>query len=217
MASAHPDANIRRMVLQNLGKVSWLFAAAALLACACRPTSPPPVSNAPPELHAPPPCERIAAIAVIKRERRLLAYCDGGGLVEMVAALGRGAAGPKRGLGDARTPEGEYRVAGSPRLSRFHQFIPIDYPSLADAEAAHSEGRLSDGDYRRIAAAHADGQEPPPDTSLGGSLGIHGEGMKWRGKSRQLDWTLGCIGVTDADVDFLAERIAIGTPVSILP
>jgi hypothetical protein len=220
MASAHPHANIRRMAPQTLGKILRWFAAAALLACACSPTPPTAVSRTappPPEWHAPAPCERIAAITVIKRERRLFAYCDGGALVQMGVALGRGATGPKRVLGDARTPEGAYRVAGPPRGSRFHQFIPIDYPSLADAEDARTEGRLSEAEYRRIAAAHAQDEPPPADTALGGYLGLHGEGVRWRGDSRRRDWTLGCIGLADADVDFLAARISVGTPVSILP
>ncbi len=168
-------------------------------------------------MEAPAACERIVAIAVSKRERRLRAECEGGALIEMVVALGRGDEGPKLRVGDSRTPEGRYRVSGPPRQSRFHQFIPIDYPSLSDAEAAHGEGRLSDVEYRRIAAAHAQGQPPPADTALGGYLGLHGEGKRWHGDSRLLDWTLGCLGLADADVEFIAARLAVGTPVSIFP
>jgi murein L,D-transpeptidase YafK len=161
-------------------------------------------------------CERILAIAVSKRDRRLRAACEGGAQVEMVVALGRGAAGPKLHTGDSRTPEGQYRI-GAARPSRFHQFIPFDYPSLSDAETARAQGRLSDADYRRIAAAHEHGESPPADTALGGFLGLHGEGERWRGDSRLLDWTLGCIALSDADVDFIAARSAEGTPLSIVP
>jgi murein L,D-transpeptidase YafK len=194
-----------------------------MLACApgAPAGSPPPLAvmppAPPPRVGAPAACERIVAIAVSKRERRLRAECEGGALVEMVVALGRGAAGPKLRVGDSRTPEGRYRISGPPRQSRFHQFIPIDYPSLSDAEIAHSEGRLSDADYRRIAAAHAQGQPPPADTALGGYVGLHGEGKRWHGDTRLIDWTLGCIGLADADVDFIAARLDVGTPVSIVP
>jgi len=181
---------------------TWLLGAAALLTCAP---------------HMPPPCERIVAISVSKRERRLRVQCEGGSLVEMAVALGRGEGGPKRQMGDARTPEGHYRLSGPARASRFHRFIPFDYPSVSDAATAHTEGRLADGDYRRIEAAHANGEVPPADTALGGHLGIHGEGERWRGDSRLLDWTLGCIGLADADVDFIAARSAVGTPVEIFP
>jgi murein L,D-transpeptidase YafK len=198
-----------------------LVLGAALACTAGAPgASPPQLAEAPfaalPRVAEPSVCERIVAIAVSKRERRLRAQCEGGGLIEMAVALGRGAAGPKLHMGDSRTPEGHYRI-GAARPSRFHQFIPFDYPSLSDAETAHVDGRLSDADYRRIAAAHEHGQAPPADTALGGFLGIHGEGEGWRGDSRLLDWTLGCIGLSDADVDFIAARSAAGTPLAILP
>jgi len=222
------------MIEQNLGEMDRAMrrkatrnalrcGAAALLVCACaRPPAalppPPPVPPAPPPALAPAPCERILAIEVSKRERRLRARCAGGGVVEMPIALGRESDGPKREAGDWRTPEGNYRISGSPRPSRrFHRFVPIDYPSLADAATARAEGRLSEPDYYRIAAAHGLGEPPPANTALGGDLGFHGEGKRWRGDSRFLDWTFGCIGLADADVDFIADRSALGTPVSIEP
>ena len=152
-----------------------------------------------------------------KRDRRLRAHCDGGAVVEMAVALGRGTEGPKRDAGDERTPEGNYRISGAPRRSRFHRFVPIDYPSMADAATARAEGRLAEADYRRIAAAHGLGEPPPADTALGGHLGFHGEGERWRGDSRYLDWTNGCIGLADADIEFIATRTAVGTPVTIAP
>jgi len=157
------------------------------------------------------------AIAVKKRDRNLRAFCEGGEVVELQVALGRGSLGPKRRVGDEQTPEGRYQISGPPRGSRFHVFVPIDYPSITDAELALVEGRVSEPDYHRIIDAHALGLEPPTDTALGGYLGLHGEGRKWRGKSRDLDWTYGCVGLADEDIDFLAARIAIGTPVLIEP
>jgi murein L,D-transpeptidase YafK len=174
---------------------------------------PPPQS----ELFTPLTCERIVAIDVSKRERRLRAHCEGGGIVEMPVALGRESVGPKRRTGDERTPEGSYRISGAPRPSRFHRFVPIDYPSLADAAIARAEGRLSERDYRRIAAAHELGKPPPPDTALGGHLGLHGEGERWRGDSPYLDWTNGCIGLADSDIDFIAAHTSVGTLVVISP
>lgn len=200
-------------------RIAQRCGAAALLACACArpPAALPPPPAPPPELQVPARCERILAIEVSKRERRLRARCTGGGVVEMRVAVGRGSAGHKRDAGDARTPEGYYRISGPPRSSRFHRFVPIDYPSLTDAATARAEGRLSESDYRRIAEAHGLGEPPPADTALGGQLGFHGEGTRWRGDSRFLDWTDGCIGLADADIDFIAARTRIGTPVVIAP
>lgn len=135
----------------------------------------------------------------------------------MVVALGRERFGAKSVKNDMKTPEGEYRVTGPARASRFHRFIPIDYPSRADAERARQEGRLSSVEYRRILDSHERGVAPPGDTALGGGLGLHGEGEKWRDISEDLDWTLGCLGLSDADIEFLAERISIGTPIEIRP
>ncbi|MEN8182484.1 MAG: L,D-transpeptidase [Myxococcota bacterium] len=163
------------------------------------------------------PCLRVTQIEVSKSERRLRARCEGGAVVEMTAALGREPFGPKRDAGDWRTPEGSYRISEPPRSSRFHVFIPIDYPSPEDAEAALEKGRISERVYQRIVAAHARSEPPPDDTALGGGLGFHGEGKRWRGDSVDLDWTYGCVGLADADIDFLAERIEVGTPVEILP
>jgi murein L,D-transpeptidase YafK len=157
------------------------------------------------------------AIEVGKRARQLRAYCEGGGVVVMQAALGRESDGPKLRAGDERTPEGRYQISGPPHPSRFHRFVPIDYPSLADAWLARTERRLSEADYRRIIDAHARGEQPPSDTALGGHLGFHGEGKRWRGDSRLLDWTYGCIALSDPEIDFLAARSAVGTPVSIEP
>jgi murein L,D-transpeptidase YafK len=153
---------------------------------------------------------------VRKASRRLEAHCEGGGVVAMTVALGR-EPGPKRRAGDHRTPEGAYRVAGPARRSRFHRFLPIDYPAPADADLALREGRLSRADHARILAAHARGGLPPQDTPLGGQLGLHGEGERWRGDSAHLDWTYGCLGLRDGDLDFLAARAPRGTPLRILP
>jgi murein L,D-transpeptidase YafK len=192
-----------------------------LLACAVArapeiPVAAPIVPEPPAEPSSPAPCEHILAIQVSKRERRLRAHCEGGATVEMTVAFGR-ADGPKRAAGDARTPEGYYRISGPARSSRFHRFVPIDYPSLADAATARAEGRLSEPEYWRIASAHGMNQPPPADTALGGRLGFHGEGERWRGDSPYLDWTYGCIALSDADVDFLAAHSAVGTPVLIEP
>jgi murein L,D-transpeptidase YafK len=220
------------MIEQNLGEreggmgrraseIARRWVVLTLLAGACaRPAAVPPPAPPPaprPELEAPLPCQRIVAIQVSKRDRRLRAHCEGGAVVELPVALGRETDGPKTGSGDSRTPEGRYQISGTPQASRFHLFVPIDYPSIADAEIARNEGRLSEDEYHRIVDAHAQGRQPPADTALGGHLGFHGEGRRWRGDSRYLDWTYGCIALSDADVDFVAARSAIGTPVWIEP
>jgi hypothetical protein len=202
-----------------------ILLALAALALACArpaPVPPPPTPPAPgiPEPSAPPappPCERVVRIEVDKGARLLRAFCEQGALVTLPVALGREPVGPKRSSGDQRTPEGFYRVSAAATASRFHLFLPIDYPSRDDADAALAEGRLSPPDHARILRAHELGRTPPADTPLGGLVGFHGEGARWAGDSRHLDWTYGCIALDDADIDFLAQRVPPGTPVLIKP
>ena len=205
-----------------LGSLSAL-GLALVLACA-RPAPPPelpappppPAPAAPAPRAIPGPCLHITRLVAHKGERRLHVYCEGGAEFAFAAAFGRDPA-PKRKAGDERTPEGEYRVAGPPQPSRFHRFLPIDYPSLADAEAGLADGRIGRADQRRIAEAHQRGRMPPGNTPLGGKIGLHGEGARWRGDSKQLDWTYGCIALADAELDFVIDRVRVGTPVVILP
>ncbi|UCE87850.1 MAG: L,D-transpeptidase family protein [Deltaproteobacteria bacterium] len=213
------------MIHQPLALLRWAAPVAVLVvACAGRAPLAPPEAPPPPSVPevapapAPPPaCRAIARIEVRKKERVLEAHCERGAIVTMTAALGREPLGPKVTAGDLRTPEGGYRVSGPAEPGRFHLFIPIDYPSVEDARRALAAGRISQRDYARIARAHEQGLRPPGDTPLGGDLGFHGEGSRWKGDSVDLDWTYGCIAVTDRDIDFLAERLEVGTPVRILP
>ncbi len=156
-------------------------------------------------------------LEVDKSERTLWAYCEGGGVVRLAAAFGREPSGHKRTSGDLRTPEGRYRISGPAETSRFHAFVPIDYPSVEDANAALADGRIDAADHARIVEAHAKGESPPSNTPLGGEIGLHGEGERWAGDSKHLDWTLGCVALTDSDLDFLIERIEPGVAVEIHP
>ena len=118
-----------------------------------------------------------------KGERSSAAHCEGGAVFTFPAALGREPAGAKRAAGDQRTPEGDYRVAGPARPSRFHRFLPIDYPSVADADVALAEKRISRADH----APHRRGAPARRDAAAGHAarraLGFHGEGARWRGES----------------------------------
>jgi murein L,D-transpeptidase YafK len=155
-------------------------------------------------------------VVVRKRERTLRARCEGGGERSWTIALGREPLGPKRLAGDLRTPEGDYHLMQR-STSRFHRFVWIDYPSPADADAALTSALISYSTHAAILEARRQGRLPPQDTALGGQLGLHGEGRRWRGDSQHLDWTSGCIAMSDAQIDFLIERAPPGTPLSIEP
>ena len=188
-----------------------------LAACAARsPVPPPGPAQAPPEpAPAAAPCERVARLEVRKSEHTLVAECVGGAHQSFPVALSR-EKGAKHAAGDQRVPEGSYRIAGPARASRFHRFVPIDYPSAADAARGLAEGRIGRAEHDAIVAAHHRHRVPPQYTALGGHVGFHGEGARWRGDLK-LDWTYGCVAVTDEVIDWLSERAPRGTPVSIVP
>ena len=162
-------------------------------------------------------CPRIAHILIRKSEHLLVARCDPGPVIVMSVAIGRSPIGTKQAHGDQRTPEGNYRVSGPAKASRFHRLIPIDFPSRRDADSALARGAITPSEHARIVARRAQERPPPQNTALGGHIGLHGEGQKWQGESAGLDWTYGCIAVRDAEIDFLAQRVRFGTPVWIQP
>jgi hypothetical protein len=186
-----------------------------------RPPSDLPLDDPPGPLPpaAPPAdsCLSIVALSIDKSERRLWATCASGQVKTFRVALGQLPLGYKREMRDLRTPEGFYRIAEPPRGSRFHVFMLLDYPSLADADRALSNGDISPRTYLRIARAVARGEVPPQDTLLGGLIGIHGEGRDHQGESQSTDWTLGCIALSDSDAEYIAFRVDVGTPVKIEP
>jgi hypothetical protein len=153
---------------------------------------------------------------VRKSERTLFIHCMGGALLSVPIALSREPYGAKRDRGDDRTPEGEYHIAGQPRPSRFHLFVPIDYPSIDDADRALREHRISPATHAAIVRAQLHGILPPQDTALGGYLGFHGEGPRWQG-DLDINWTQGCFAMSDEWIERLARLAPAGTPVRILP
>lgn len=138
-------------------------------------------------------------VVVNKNRRQLLLLRQSRVLREYRVALGRYPEGPKTRAGDARTPEGVYRIAG--RLDRdrsnFHRALRISYPNGRD-----------------LARAAALGVDP------GGGIMIHGLPEDWTAKELDhpsLDWTQGCIGVTNREIDEIWNLVDDGTVVDIRP
>lgn len=136
-------------------------------------------------------------ILILKSERKLLLFHDGAVLKSFWIALGRNPEGAKTAVGDGRTPEGIYRIDGRNRESWFHRSLHISYPNKADRDRARTLG-----------------------VNPGGSIRIHGvpPGYGPSGPDeRMIDWTDGCIAVTNADMDEIWARVPNGTIVEIRP
>jgi murein L,D-transpeptidase YafK len=135
-------------------------------------------------------------------------------------ALGQGGAGGKRVEGDKHTPEGEYKVVDFRPSHKFHYFIQLNYPGRQDAMAGYKKGLISWEELVRIYQAHQEQNGiPPQQTRLGGFIGIHGIGKETPQKlviHQDVNWTRGCIALTNAEIDELRQFIHRGTQVTIL-
>jgi hypothetical protein len=130
-------------------------------------------------------------------------------------AIGRYGTSPEKRRGDNSTPLGRFRVAWIRRDSDFHRFIGLDYPDIERAEKAHREGVIDERTLQTILAAHRRGKRPPQNTVLGGQIGIHGLGQGDPRLHERMNWTRGCVALTDRQVDSLLPWAHIGTMVEI--
>lgn len=147
---------------------------------------------------------RIDRLVAYKADHRLEAW-SGDRLVRTYRiAIGAGGAGPKRYEGDRRTPEGVYRIDRRHLSRRFHRFLHVSYPN--------------DEDRRRYAELRARG-EVPDGAGIGGDIGIHGESddAAVRALGNRVDWTDGCIAVTDAEIEELYRAVIPNAVLEIRP
>lgn len=157
------------------------------LGCAAGP------ANAEPPL-APPP-ERADRIVVEKSAHRLLLMRGEQVLSEYPVALGFTPVGDKTREGDGRTPQGRYRIDYKNAMSAYHLSLHISYPDAADRRRADEHG-----------------------VSPGGDIMIHGLPDRLAGLGslhRLVDWTDGCIAVTNGEIEDIWKRVAVGTPIEI--
>ena len=135
---------------------------------------------------------------VVRKSARLLELYDGAQLVRRYeVSLGQNPVGHKGQEGDGRTPEGQYVLDYRKADSSFHRALHISYPNSADF--THS-GQM--------------GVDP------GGLVMIHGirNGLGWVGRLHTLvDWTDGCVAVTDRDIEEIWRVVPDKTPILIEP
>ena len=158
------------------------------------------------------------SLEIIKSERELRLKRGEQTLRTFRIAYGKGDNGPKRHLGDNRTPVGYYRILDFKPESKFYFFMQIDYPNLLDAWHGYQDQVISSAEFKQIALAFKNHEMPPQNTSLGGYIGIHGVGedTKERMKIHQsVNWTEGCIALANEEINLLRLYVTKGTPVFI--
>lgn len=148
---------------------------------------------------------------VIKKKERSLEVFDGGEPVRTYkVALGSEPVGDKETEGDGRTPEGDFYIFTKNPESRFYLSLGISYPNEEDAERGLREGLITREEHEEILRAVSEKKMPPQKTKLGGEIYIHGHG-------NLLDWTEGCVALTNEEMKELYDSIPVGTPVRIEP
>jgi len=134
-------------------------------------------------------------ILVDKSDHAMWAFREGKQVRKFRIALGFGGLGPKHKQGDGRVPEGQYLITAHNDASAYHLSLRIGYPTPAQIEAADQAG-----------------------VNPGGDIMIHGlpNGSIHVGSRHVLrDWTAGCIGLTDREIDWLFDAVPDGTPIEI--
>lgn len=140
---------------------------------------------------------RVDRVEVRKGERRIYLMSDGEAVRSYRISLGDNPVGHKLFEGDERTPEGEYTLDWRNPGSQFHKSIHVSYPNDRDREDAAAWG-----------------------LDPGGQIMIHGlpndvgdMAFAYTG----LDWTDGCIAVSNAAIDEIWSLVSDGTPIKIYP
>ncbi len=160
-----------------------------------------------------------AWIFVDKSERRMVVN-DGRGWREAYrVSLGPHPEGDKELEGDGRTPEGEFYICRRVKHDRFHRFLGVSYPAVADAVRGQKAGLLMPIEHRAILRAARKQVAPPWRTKLGGNIGIHGYGRRRDRAARHRrgeDWTDGCIAVTNEEIERIFRHVRLKTRVVIV-
>ncbi len=130
-------------------------------------------------------------------------------------AIGQNGAGFKKSIGDDITPLGEYKISWINKKSRYNTFYGFNYPSVDNAHEALLSGLISKRAHSAIIKAHKNNKVPPQNTKIGGQLGIHGLGEADKKIHKLMNWTHGCIAITNEQLKKLAQWIGKGTIVKV--
>jgi LysM repeat protein len=155
-------------------------------------------------------------IVVDKSDHALSVYAGNQWLKSYHAELGDNGLEDKQVSGDHRTPGGIFYIAEKLIMNPPDEFLGarwlrLSYPNIEDANRGLSRGLIDQATRDAIVNAFNYRQIPPQNTALGGGVGIHGGSKPSLGK----DWTWGCIGLKDEDVEDFYDYVGVGTTVII--
>jgi murein L,D-transpeptidase YafK len=137
-------------------------------------------------------------LVVVRKSARKLQLLHAGRVIKTYRiALGWDPNGPKRQEGDGRTPEGVYTLDWRNAHSSFHRALHVSYPGAGDNLHAARWG-----------------------VSPGGQIMLHGlpNGLEAEEIGHpDVDWTNGCIALTNDEIDEIWTLVDDGTTIIIYP
>jgi len=144
---------------------------------------------------------QLADKIIVKKSARMLYLSSDGEIFKKYhISLGRVPVGDKEIEGDMKTPEGAYELDYRQLSDNYYKSLHISYPNAEDKAHAKSLGQ-----------------------SAGGMIMIHGTPPSWSlspygdWMNVLIDWTDGCIAMSNDDMDEVWEQTTEGTLVVIVP
>jgi len=136
-------------------------------------------------------------LLVDKFAKKMIVYKDGKQVNSFEVELGKNWIGHKLHKGDKATPEGEYHVVKKKDNSqtKYYKALLLNFPNENDKKRFDANKR--NGTLSKRA-------------QIGGLIEIHGDG------GRGIDWTEGCVALTNKDMDWLFKKAQPGTLVTIV-
>ncbi|NEW60074.1 L,D-transpeptidase family protein [Sulfurovum sp. bin170] len=143
----------------------------------------------------------MAEKVIVKKSTRMLYLSAGGEIYKKYhISLGIMPIGAKEIEGDMKTPEGRYVLDYRQASRLYNRSIHLSYPNNKDKAKAKEL-----------------------NASAGGMIMIHGTPSNWSlspigdWMSMLLDWTEGCIALSNDDMEEVWDRTTRGTPIIIIP
>ena len=106
-------------------------------------------------------------------------------------------------MADGRTPEGIYHVELKNAQSAYHKALRVSYPNERDK-----------------AFAKANGVNPGGDIMIHGFPSADTKDLQRYALSQthpQVNWTQGCVAVTDKEIEEIFSLVAVNTTIEICP